>query len=62
MRTGTAATMKPGETKVEVRPYTEDRPKRIGVFIAHLVGNRALVRINGVDHTEYLSDLEIVTE
>lgn len=56
MRTGTAATMKPGETKVRTRAGM------VGVFIALLIGNRALVRFDGQEHTEYLSDLEIVTE
>jgi hypothetical protein len=56
MKSGNAATMKPGETKVKTRAGL------VGIFIALMAGNRALVRFGGQDHTEYLSDLEAVTE
>lgn len=56
MKSGNAAAMVPGVTKVKTRAGL------VGVFVALLVGNRALVRFDGCEHTEYLSDLEIVTE
>lgn len=56
MKTGNAAAMVPGVTKVKTRAGM------VGVFVALLIGNRALVRFDGQDHTEYLSDLEIVRE
>lgn len=54
MKTGNAATMKPGETRVRTRAGLE------GVFISLLVGNRALIDIGGEKFTEFLHDIEVV--
>jgi len=52
MRTGTAAAMIPGASKVKTRAGF------VGVFVKLLPGNRAEVEINGRIYTEFLSDLE----